>query len=112
MLQPSEASNQAAIAEEEKMPLVFWDKIDKDAHDKFQNWRRGNDGIGLFINVKTAKRGMLHKVLCAHPGNTDFSDESQSLTRKRKVCSTSRKELERWAEENSLMLTACSDCRP
>ena len=112
MLPPSKLSIEAAITKEVNMPKVFWDKQDNDAHDHFQNWRRANDGIGLFINVKSMKRGMLHKVLCPHPGDTTFSNESQSLTRKRKVCSTSREELERWAAEKSLTLTSCGDCKP
>ena len=59
---------------------------------------------------------ILHFVVCKHLGGTEHlcdDDGYDSLTKKMKVCSTNREELQEWAKYNSTKkLKICSDCDP
>ena len=71
---------------------------------------------GFFINCKSKNDMMLHFVVCQHPGDAEWlcdDDGYHSLTKKMKVCSNNREELEQWARDNSTAkLKSCSDCVP
>src|SRR5262245_2143864 len=96
------------------MIAVFHDELRDDAHEFFQAWRRKHDG-GYFINCTGKKQWMVHRVPCAHPGDTEWGREfGKSLTRFKKVCSEDFQQLLDWARLNSpgTSLVACSHCSP
>lgn len=95
--------------------IEFHDRTDIAAHDLFQKWRRENWDNGYFINYKSNSRLILHRVLCQHPGDGEWSsaDTGNSLTRFRKACSTNVRDLRQWAEQTSnVNLEFCKDCKP
>jgi hypothetical protein len=69
---------------------------------------------GFFLNCKTTTVWMLHRSTCPHPGGTDVKAHVWgSLTKKRKICSTNRTELEQRAREKGVHeFQVCSDCHP
>ncbi len=93
---------------------TFFDRDDVDAHARFQQWRASHWGDGYFLNYRHPGNVMLHRSPCPHLGDADWGRYEQgygSLTRSRKVCSTDRRELERWAGENATAaLRRCRDC--
>lgn len=96
------------------MVATFFDQYDDNAHAKFQRWRSHHWSNGYFLNYKSPNNVMLHRSPCPHLGDTDWDHAEQgfgSLTRSQKVCSTDRRELERWASENATAaVTRCRDC--
>ncbi len=92
----------------------FYDKLDPDAHDLFQRWRREHWDNGYFINCKSSSHLILHRASCQHPGGAEWvSSEGGSLTKFRKACSTNPRELQRWAKQTSdTSLELCKDCKP
>ena len=95
------------------MVREFLDGEQPHAHDFFQRWRADHP-VSFFVNCRASGGWMLHRVGCFHPGDTDWtSGKSGSLTRVRKVCSTSRRELIEWARQNApAALKKCNDCKP
>jgi hypothetical protein len=93
---------------------AFFDRDGEDAHRKFQRWRARHWNEGLFLNVRSPADVMLHRSPCPHLGDTDWARDEHgwgSLTRSMKVCSTSRRKLERWASENATVtLKRCQHC--
>jgi hypothetical protein len=93
---------------------TFLDQNYGDAHVAFQRWRAHNWGDGHFLNYRSTNDVMLHRSPCPHLGDTDWAAGDhgwRSLTRKRKDCSTDRRELERRAKENATTaLKRCRDC--
>ena len=81
------------------------------AHDRFQAWRRKNS-TGFFLNCKPGKVWMLHRTLCPHHGDTEFSSlEFGSLTKRMKICSASKRELQETAgKATGVELQLCRDC--
>src|SRR5919107_5373668 len=67
-------------------PQEFHDNHYRDAHEEYIRWLRHNPR-GFVLNLKTAKRGVLHESDCIHIA--DYSDPDVSLTDKRKVCAPS-----------------------
>lgn len=95
--------------------IEFHGKTDIAAHDFFQKWRRENWDNGYFINCKSSSHLILHRVLCQHSGDGEWSsaDTGHSLTKFKKVCSTNVGELRHWAEQASQAnLEFCKDCQP
>ena len=96
------------------MIATFFARDDENAHAKFQQWRSLHWGNGYFLNYKSPNNVMLHRSPCPHLGDTDWDRAEQgfgSLTRSQKVCSTDRRELERWASEHATKpLKRCRDC--
>jgi hypothetical protein len=99
--------------DEMNMMSDFFDDDREEAHKAFQLWWQDNPA-GFFINCKAARDWMLHRVNCLHPGSTDWqAGEWGSLTKRRKVCSTNRQELVKWARQHGTSsLKTCSDCKP
>lgn len=82
-----------------------------ESHADFQQWRQDHPD-GFFLNCKPG-RWILHRVDCKHPGSPDWpGDDSGTLTRTRKVCSTQPFELPIWAIKNGKTIHACKDCAP
>jgi hypothetical protein len=82
---------------------TFFDRDEEDAHVHFQRWRARHWADGYFVNYKSPNDVMLHRSPCPHLGDTDwvrFEQGFGSLTRNKKICSTDRPELERWASKN------------
>ena len=96
------------------MVSEFFDGDQADAHDAFQQWRTSNPSA-FFLNCRSSGGWMLHRVECPHHGTTDWQAGNGwgSLTRTRKVCSTERKELLKWArQQGASEIKQCSDCKP
>jgi hypothetical protein len=93
-------------------PLEFYDGDDDNAHTKFQQWRHQHYQDGYFLNYKGLSNTMLHRVPCWHLRDPwDRNEELGSLTRRRKVCSTNRRDLEQWAKKRGVRtLGQCQDC--
>jgi hypothetical protein len=93
------------------MTTVLHDKLQPDAHNLFQQWRRNNPA-GYFINYKGQNNTMLHHVSCSHIGDTEYDGaEWGSLTKRMKICSTDKRELQQWAESAGVTdLKECKDC--
>lgn len=90
----------------------FSDDTRQDAHQRFQRWRHNNPA-GFFLNLESGSSCLLHKVACAHHGNTKWGvDGGHSLTRKRKICASSIAVLEAWASSHGISLRRCTDCAP
>ena len=96
------------------MIKTFFDRDDEDAHDAFQRWRSRHWGDGYFLNYKSPNNIMLHRSPSPHLGDTDWASAEygyHSLTRSKKLCSTDRRDLERWVGENATaVLKRCQDC--
>jgi len=66
--------------------VVFYDAYDPDAHDKFIGWVERNQR-GYVIGRRSSGDAMIHQAYCGH---FKHGDESVSLTRTMKVCSTNK----------------------
>jgi hypothetical protein len=89
-------------------PQEFHDNDYRDAHEEYIRWLRHNPR-GFVLNLKTAKRGVLHESDCMHIA--DYSDPDVSLTDKRKVCAPSTSApLKAWASERGITWTYCGTC--
>jgi hypothetical protein len=87
--------------------VTFYDAYDAHAHDKFIRWIERNQR-GYVISRRSPSDAMIHQAYCGH---FKHGDTSASLTRTMKVCSTSRRELDRWARENlDTALRTCRSC--
>jgi hypothetical protein len=96
------------------MLSIFHDQLDPEAHARFQEWRRANQD-GFFLNRKTLRSGLLHRVDCWHPAGPDSGLDAGgtgSLTRVLKVCSLRADRIRRWALENGVAVRSCSHCAP
>jgi hypothetical protein len=63
---------------------------------------------GFYINLHSARAGMVHQVSCWHLGD---GGTMNTVTRA-KVCASTVAELRTWAEQQQIVLTDCSDCQP
>ena len=105
----NENLNRPRAKESLSVILEFYDQDDVKVHDRFQMWRRKHPD-GFFINCRSKKSWMLHRVECHHPGGTHWTvEEGGSLTRLRKICSVNRREL---LELGGRKLKTCNDCSP
>ena len=82
-----------------------------EAHSGFQQWRQDHPD-GFFLNCKSGQ-WMLHRVDCKHPGSPDWEGEdSSTLTRTRKICSTQPFELPKHGLIHGKEMGRCKDCKP
>jgi hypothetical protein len=87
--------------------VIFYDDYDADAHDKFVRWIERNQSRYV-VSRKSSNEAMIHHAYCGH---FKHGDKSASLTRTMKICSSSRRELDRWARENTgTALKPCRSC--
>lgn len=85
------------------MVVVF-----RDALDDYQEWSEQNPD-GYVLNVRGGgSLPMLHRTTCDHvfPAKPEYGD----FTKKPKVCSTDRQEVERWASDHGQTVVLCSNC--
>ncbi len=88
---------------------IFLDSSDKQFNDEFLNWRE-NNSEGFIVTVRGNNTPMLHNANCSHL--IWKSRPNYSMTKKMKVCSRDRQELENWVGENiSKKIQLCSDCK-
>lgn len=86
----------------------FHDTDDRWAHDRFVKWFEENPD-GFFINFRTASDMMLHRSSCP----SLIFHGPVSLTRNRKLCSSDKDMLERWASRQwGATSVYCSICAP
>ena len=86
----------------------FWDSGGRSEHDAFVRWLEENPD-GFFINCRTASDMMLHRSSCP----SLIFHGPVSLTRNRKLCSSDKDMLERWASRQwGATLVYCSICAP
>lgn len=94
----------------------FQDRDGFNHHDAFQLWRRQNPS-GYFLTFKTKMKANLHGSNCDHSGTPDFTMAERkkeglvgSLTRHKKVCSETEKELLEWSLLNEVQAAVCYHC--
>jgi hypothetical protein len=94
----------------DKGMVSFWDRDDFGAHAAFVRWRKGHRAWYV-INCKTDREMWLHRARCSA---FDLDPDTKvSLTRNRKLCSSDRDQLERWAHwQWGATLAYCSICAP
>ena len=91
-----------------RMITIFHDKDDPEAQAKFERWRQ-TTSHGYFINYRSRSNLMIHRVGCPH--DTPWHQKWGSLTRTKKMCSSSEDALAEWARANAhAPLKRCSDC--
>jgi hypothetical protein len=75
----------------------------------FLLWREVNPDA--FVVNRKGTENMIHYAKCGH---FTFSPNSEaSLTNSKKVCSRSRKEIDRWVASAGIkILQVCKDCKP
>jgi len=84
---------------------IFHDSIDPADNEAFLAWIGANPE-GYYLNVKKAPEAMMHRGRCFH---IEFNIPVR-LTAAKKAASTNRSQLERWAADEHLEITLCSDC--
>lgn len=80
----------------------------KNRLDRYIAWSEQNQA-GYVLNVRTSRKpAMLHRTTCHHiyPEKPEYGD----FTKSRKVCSTDRQSLERWAKQEGMQFVLCSSC--
>lgn len=92
----------------------FHDRKGLRLHDMFQAWRRENPN-GFFLTF--GSHVVHHATKCWHSGDTHWNGQPQygtelqrSLTKSRKVCSTTQAELLSWADTENVTYKKCSHC--
>lgn len=84
----------------------FCDRDGEGQHEAFKRWREENSD-GYVLNCLTAMSFRLHGANCPH---WEFDPMTEvSLTKKRKICSLDKGELERWATKRGTV-AMCRDC--
>jgi hypothetical protein len=94
------------------MIAEFSDKLQPDAHDKFQEWRRKNPD-GFLLAMKTKKKCFLHRASpgeCSHLDDDTSTSADWSRVKKPKICSLDRAELQAWARRHEVSVEDCSNC--
>ncbi len=87
--------------------VIFYDAYDANAHDEFIRWIERNQSRYV-VSRRSSNVAMIHHGYCGH---FKHGDKSASLTRTMKICSSSRRELDRWARENmGIALKPCRSC--
>jgi hypothetical protein len=71
-------------------------------------WLGEPDNHAFYINLRSARAGMVHQVSCWHLGD---GGTMNTVTRA-KVCASTVAELRTWADQQQIVLTDCSDCQP
>ena len=91
----------------------FQDRDGESALFELERWCKDHPDGFIVAARGSRKGGMLHRVGCSHlMSDADF-DTSWNITRRPKICSTSKAALLRWAEEQGISsLKTCSDCKP
>lgn len=93
-------------------PVVFQTRLQPRAAELFKQWRLDHTPA-YYLNAKSARRGMLHREPCSHVGAAGQWDPSGGdVTKRAKVCATSRNVLSRGAETQQpvFTFTLCSNC--
>ena len=90
---------------------IFHSKLDPGAHTGFRDWHRANPD-GFFLNLKTERSGLIHRVDCLHLADCDFELDTPawSITKTPKICSGDLKAIEAWAAQHSVTSRYCRDC--
>lgn len=90
--------------------MSFWDRHDPGAHAAFVRWRKEHPDWYV-LNCNSGSAMTLHKLGCSA---FDFHSSTRvSLTRNRKICSSDRDQLTRWAHwQWGVTLKDCSLCKP
>ncbi len=65
------------MREKEIMVSEFHNTKNYNAHDDFQKWRQRCQH-GFFINVKTGEDVMLHRTICSHYRDTEWSRKERN----------------------------------
>ena len=84
---------------------IFHDPIDPADNEAFLAWISVNPQ-GYYLNQKKDREAMLHRGQCFH---IEFTVPVR-LTAAKKIASTDRAHLERWARAKDIQITRCSDC--
>jgi hypothetical protein len=84
---------------------IFHDRLDPYDNEAFLAWIAANPS-GYYLNQKKSAEAMLHRGKCFH---IEFNIPVR-LTAARKIASTNRQALERWAASENIRVTNCSDC--
>jgi hypothetical protein len=87
---------------------IFDHSLDPTSHDRFLRWRQQHPG-GFIVNRTSDRKGKLHFARCSHLFYV--SDGSARMTKRVKVCSTDRAEIEAWAHANQQVLEECDSCK-
>jgi hypothetical protein len=97
------------------MTTIFSDKLQRNAHDLFQSWRRRNR-YGVLINQKGKTSGLIHTASCDnHLGSPSWRQtktDNDSLGTKPKICARTVGELRLWAKKHRVRVNYCRHCRP
>jgi hypothetical protein len=90
--------------------VSFWDRDDPGAHAAFLRWREGHPDWYV-LNCTSGSEMWLHELSCSA---FDFDPDTKvSLTRNRKICSSDRDQLTRWARwQWGVTSMGCSRCKP
>ena len=90
--------------------VSFWDRHDPGAHAAFLEWREEHSDWYV-LNCTSGSEIWLHELRCSA---FDFDPDTKvSLTRNRKICSSDRDQLTRWARwQWGVTLMDCSRCKP
>jgi hypothetical protein len=102
-------------------PDMFHDKTDPNAHIRFHRWRQQHRRDGWYLNPKCSSEFKMHRATCPHLSNQYWDQgvkkpDGKSMTATKKICSTSRKELEDWARKEAAKrgkdskIKRCPDC--
>jgi len=102
-------------------PDILHDKIAPNAQTKFHKWRQQHRSDGWYLNPKSSSEFKLHSATCPHLSNQYWDQgvkkpDGKSMTGTKKICSTSRQELENWAFKEAakrgkeVKLERCLDC--
>lgn len=84
---------------------IFHDPIDPADNEAFLAWIGANPQ-GFYLNQRKSAEAMLHRGMCFH---IEF-DIAVRVTAARKIAGTNKDQLERWASNEHIVVTYCSDC--
>lgn len=92
------------------IPREFDSARNSDAVSEFQWWLDANPGA-FYVNLKTERRGVLHRVGCHHLGDPrDWRRDQGDPCKNAKICSPDRQALVGWADDREVELELCGDC--
>lgn len=92
-------------------PLTFIRADNPNAEEDFRAWQWQNQD-GYYINRKSPRCGMLHRVSCMHVGPPGTDDPRYRVTVSPKHCHASSRALREWARAEGIELEDCSTCGP
>lgn len=89
---------------------VFDSRVDAAATERFVAWTKRNPD-GFYLNRKTSRAAMLHRVGCGHLGQPgEWTPDWGDLTRRAKICSRDRDALKAWGRAGGVVIRPCADC--